>query len=57
MTGPDESEALVRAEALVAQVEADAVRLARSLAARALEIAEDVWAEAKTARDDSRVDR
>ena len=47
-----ESEAVAEAEELVAQVEAEARRFARSLVARALEIAEDVWAEAKSARDE-----
>ncbi len=58
MTPPQagESDALLHAENLVQQLEADAQRLAHSLLARALEVAEDVWAEAKTARD-SRLER
>lgn len=51
-----ESEVLEHAEELVAQVEADTRRLARSLLARALEIAEDVWAEAQSARDELRAE-
>jgi len=49
---PEEENALSRAEQLVEQLEADAVRAARSLVARVVEIAEDVWAEAKSKRDE-----
>ncbi len=58
MTSPQagESEALSHAENLVEQLEADARRFAQSLLSRALEVAEDVWAEAKSARD-SRLER
>ncbi len=49
-----ESEVLAHAEELVAQVEADTRQLAHSLLARAFEIAEDVWAEAQSARDELR---
>ncbi len=52
----DETEAFAHAEELVAQVEAEAVRFARSLLAHALEIVEDVWAEAESARE-SRLER
>ena len=47
-----ESDAIAQAEALVAEVEAEARRFACSLVARALEIAEDILAEARTAREE-----
>ena len=55
-TQVQESEPLAQAEELVAQIEAEARQFARSLLARALEIGEDVWAEAKSVRDDNRLD-
>jgi hypothetical protein len=51
-----ESEVLAHAEELVAQVEADTRQLARSLLARVFEIAEDLWAEAQSARGELRAD-
>jgi hypothetical protein len=54
VTEPDRSEASERAEALVAQLEAEALIWARSILARVLEVAEDIWAEAKSAHDENR---
>jgi hypothetical protein len=54
VTEPDRSEAFERAEALVAQLEAEALIWARSVLARVLEIAEDIWAEAQSAHDENR---
>ena len=51
-----ERELLEHAEELVAQLEADTRLLARSLLARAFEVAEDVWAEAQTVRDELRAE-
>ena len=50
----DESEALLQAEGVVEQLEAEAVRFARSFVARAVELAEDVWAEAESLRSEGR---
>jgi hypothetical protein len=47
-----EDPAVAQAEEIVAQLEAEARRLANALVARALEIVEDIWAEAKSARDE-----
>jgi hypothetical protein len=57
VTESEEREPLVRAEAMVARLEASAVQFAASLVARAVEIAEDAWAEARSVRDASRPGR
>jgi hypothetical protein len=57
VTQPEESDALARAEQLVAQLEADAVRVARSFVARVVEVAEDLWVEAKDKHEDGRPER
>jgi hypothetical protein len=46
----NEDSALERAELLVRRLEDDAERIARSVVARAVELAEDVWAEAQSVR-------
>jgi hypothetical protein len=46
-----EDEAVAQAEELVAQVEAEARRMVHAFVARALELAEDILAEARSARD------
>jgi hypothetical protein len=48
-TEPDS--ALERAERIVERFEDDARRLVRSAVARAVEVAEDVWAEARSVHD------
>jgi hypothetical protein len=50
----DESETLSQAEGVVEQLEAEAVPFARSFVARAVELAEDVWAEAESLRSEGR---
>ena len=49
---PEYDEAVAQAEELVAQLEAEARHFARSLVARALEIAEDILAEARSAQQE-----
>lgn len=56
-TPPDADSPLERAEVLVARLEEDAVRLARSALARVVEVAEDVWAEARSVRDQGHEER
>jgi hypothetical protein len=46
----DEESAVERAEVLVKRLEKDAGRIARLAVARAVEVAEDLWAEAQGAR-------
>ena len=47
-TATDTTDALASAEDLVAQLENEVRQFARSLVARAVEVAEDIWAEAET---------
>jgi hypothetical protein len=45
-----ENPSLARAERLVADLEARAIPIARAIGARAIEMAEDIWAEAQSRR-------
>jgi hypothetical protein len=45
-----EESALERAEVLVKRIEEDAGRIARTALTRVVEVAEDIWAEAQSAR-------
>jgi ATP-dependent protease HslVU (ClpYQ) peptidase subunit len=56
-TATDPADALASAEDLVAQLEHELRQFARSLVARAVEVAEDIWAEAESERSGLRPDR
>ncbi|HKA26640.1 MAG TPA: hypothetical protein VKD88_04655 [Gaiellaceae bacterium] len=56
-TATDPADALASAEALVAQLENEVRQFARSLVARAVEVAEDIWAEAESEHSGLRPDR
>lgn len=56
-TQPDEESALGRAEVIAKRLEEEAERLARSTLARAVELAEDIWAEAQGERRKQRAKR
>jgi len=56
-TATDPADALASAEALVSQLENEVRQFARSLVARAVEVAEDIWAEAESENSGLRPDR
>lgn len=56
-TATDPADALASAEALVSQLENEVRQFARSLVARAVEVAEDIWAEAESEHSGLRPDR
>ena len=56
-TATDTTDALASAEDLVAQLENEVRQFARFLLARAVEVAEDIWAEAESVSAEIRSDR